>query len=42
MTQVLRRLPLLWGKGFKFRADQISHTLPTTCHNCNLEVRALA
>jgi len=22
--------------GFKFRADQISHTLPTTRHRCNL------
>jgi len=27
---------------FKSRADQISHTLPTTRHRCNLEVWALA
>jgi len=30
------------GMGFKFRADQISDTLPTTRHRCNLEVWALA
>jgi len=28
--------------GFKSRADQIFHTLPTTCHRCNLNVWALA
>jgi len=27
---------------FKSRADQISHTLPTTRHRCNLDVWALA
>jgi len=27
--------------GFKSRADQISHTLPTTRHRCKLEVRVL-
>jgi len=30
------------GMGFKSRTDQISHTLPTTCHRCNLDVWALA
>jgi len=30
------------GMGFKFQADQISHTLPTTRHCCNLDVWALA
>jgi len=25
------------GMGFKFWADQISHTLPTTRHRCNLD-----
>jgi len=25
------------GMGFKSRADQISHTLPTTRHRCNIE-----
>jgi len=25
------------GMGFKLRADQISHTLPTTRHRCNLD-----
>jgi len=30
------------GMGFKSRADQISHTLPTTRYRCNLEVWALA
>jgi len=30
------------GMGFKSRADQISHTLPTTRHRCNLDVGALA
>jgi len=29
------------GMGFKPRADQISHTLPTTRHCCNLDVWAL-
>jgi len=29
------------GMGFKSRADQISHTLPMTCHHCNLDVWAL-
>jgi len=29
------------GTGFKFRANQISYTLPMTCHRCNLEVWAL-
>jgi len=28
------------GMGFKFRADQISYTLPTTRHRCNLDVWA--
>jgi len=28
--------------GFKSRTDQISNTLPTTRHRCNLEVWALA
>jgi len=28
--------------GFKFRVDQISHTLPTTRHRCNFDVWALA
>jgi len=28
--------------GFKFRANQISFTLPTTYHRCNLDVWALA
>jgi len=28
--------------GFKFRSDQISHTLPTTRHRCSLNVWALA
>jgi len=27
---------------FKSRAEQISHTLPATCHRCHLEVWALA
>jgi len=26
------------GMGFKSRADQISHTLPSTRHRCNLKV----
>jgi len=26
------------GMGFKSQADQISHTLPKTCHRCNLNV----
>jgi len=30
------------GMGFKFRANQISHTLSTTRHRCNLDVWALA
>jgi len=30
------------GMGIKFRADQISHTLPTTRHRCKLDVWALA
>jgi len=30
------------GMGFISRADQISHTLPTTRHRCNLDVCALA
>jgi len=30
------------GMGFKSRADQVSHTLPTTRHRCNLDVWALA
>jgi len=29
------------GMGFKFRADQISHTLPTTHHRCNLDCMGL-
>jgi len=29
------------GMGFKSRADQISHMLPTTRHRCNLDVRTL-
>jgi len=29
------------GMGFKSRADQISHTLLTTRHRCNLDVRVL-
>jgi len=29
------------GMGFKFRADQISYTLPTTRHHCNIDVWAL-
>jgi len=28
--------------GFKSRADQISHMLPTTRHRCNLDVWSLA
>jgi len=28
--------------GFKSRADQISHTLPTTRHCCNLDMWALS
>jgi len=30
------------GMEFKSRADQISHTLPTTRHRCNFDVWALA
>jgi len=30
------------GLRFKFRAYQISYTLPTTRHRCNLDVWALA
>jgi len=26
------------GMGSEFRAEQISHTLPTTRHRCNLDV----
>jgi len=33
ITQVVRQ----GGMGFKYRADQISHTLPTTRHRCNLD-----
>jgi len=42
MALVVRRLPLVQGMGFISRADQISHTLPTTRYRCNLEVWALA
>jgi len=28
--------------GFKSRADQISHTLPTTRHRCNLDCTDVA
>jgi len=28
--------------GFRFRDDKISHTLPMTCHRCNLKVWDLA
>jgi len=31
-----------WDVGFKSRADQIAHTLPTTRHRCNLDVWAQA
>jgi len=31
-----------YGVQIKSRGDQISHTLPTTRHRCNLEVWALA
>jgi len=30
------------GMGFKSRADQVSHMLPTTCYYYNLDVWALA
>jgi len=30
------------GMEFKYPANQISHTLPTTCHHCNFDVWALA
>jgi len=30
------------GMGFKSRADQISHTKPTTRYRCKLDVRVLA
>jgi len=45
MAQVVRGSLLVREMGFKSRADQISHTLPTTHHRCKLttfEVWALA
>jgi len=42
MAQVERRLSLVLDLEIKCRANQISHTLPTTRHRCNLDVWALA